>query len=284
MKKTTSLVAVLMLTAACAHNPQPQSKDVVTKDSAPNDAAKTGKVADESQREFKTMEDRFSYAFGLDWAEKLKTEGVQLNVALLAAAMQAVFEGGEKKMSADEATATIGIFREIHAKEKAEKRAAAGEKNKKEGPAFLKENAKKEGVVVTKSGLQYKVITQGHGRNKPKGDDEVKIHYRATFVDGTEFDSTYKRDKPHVGMPRELIQGVSEALQLMTEGSKWDLYIPADLAYGAEGSDPWVAPNAVLIFEMELLEIVKQAKPATQKPATKKPATKKPAAPEGVKK
>lgn len=251
MKKTTSALAIAVLTAACMGSVHSQQA---------NGAAPSEDAVDESQQEFKTLEDRFSYAYGLDLAEKFKAEGIKLNVALMAAAMQAVLEGGEKKMSAGEASATMEIYRGVYLKEKEEKRAIAAEKNKKEGEAFLKANAKKEGVVITKSGLQYKVITPGKGKYKPTIDDEVKVHYRARFVDGTEFDSTYKRDKPYSVNAKMLIDGWAEALQLMTQGAKWELYIPSNLAYGENGSDPHVGPNAVLIFEVELLEVERQKK------------------------
>jgi FKBP-type peptidyl-prolyl cis-trans isomerase len=149
------------------------------------------------------------------------------------------------------------VFEEVHLKKKEAERAAAAEKNKKEGESFLAANAKKEGVAVTKSGLQYKVITQGSGGYKPTVDDEVTVHYRGTFIDGTEFDSTYKRNKAYSANPKQLIQGWTEAILLMSKGSKWELYVPADLAYGENGSDPYIGPNAVLIFEVELLEIEK---------------------------
>lgn len=112
-------------------------------------------------------------------------------------------------------------------------------------------------MTVTKSGLQYKVITKGSGGYKPTADDEVKVHYRARLLDGTEFDSTYSRNEPYNTVPQALIEGCTQALQLMSEGSKWELYIPANLAYGEEGSPPYVGPNATLIFEIELLEIKK---------------------------
>jgi FKBP-type peptidyl-prolyl cis-trans isomerase len=251
MKKTISAVAILVLTAACTGADDQQSSK--SKDAAQQTAAK------QNQQDFKTMEDRFSYASGLEWAERLKAEGIELNADLMAEAMRAVFNGGEKRMSNDEAAATIGIYREIYEKEKAEKREVAAEKNKKEGEAFLKENAKKEGVVVTNSGLQYKVITAGKkAGQKPTLEDEIKVNYRGTFINGTEFDSTYKRNQPYTAAVSALMKGWIEALQLMSQGSKWELYIPAELAYGEEGSDPHVGPNAVLIFEVELLEIVKR--------------------------
>jgi FKBP-type peptidyl-prolyl cis-trans isomerase len=250
MKKNTSAIVLLMLATAFASGCDRQTQS--------QDASESEATSEDAQKDFKSLEDRFSYAYGADLGEKFRADGIKLNVALMAEAMQAAIEGGEKKMDAGEVAATLEIYREVYMKEKEEKRAAASEKNKKEGPAFLAENAKKEGVVVTKSGLQYKVITPGTGDYKPKEDDIVKVHYRATFVDGTEFDSTYKRNQPYSVPPRQLIKGFTEALQLMTAGSKWVLYIPAELAYGEQGSDPYVGPDAALIFEVELLEVEKR--------------------------
>ncbi|HEY6641849.1 FKBP-type peptidyl-prolyl cis-trans isomerase [Povalibacter sp.] len=250
MKRNMSVVAVLGLTAACMGgcSRQPQAKDV----------AEMEAVAEERQQDFRTLEDRFSYAYGAELAEKFRAEGIELNVALMAAAMQAVFDGGEKKMSAGEVAATMEVYREVHLKKKETERVVAAEKNTKEGEVFLRENARKEGVVVTRSGLQYKVITRGSGGRKPTLEDDVKVHYRGRLIDGSEFDSTYSRSEPYSTNPKMLIEGWAEALQLMTEGSKWELYVPADLAYGDEGSPPHVGPNAVLIFEVELLEIEKK--------------------------
>jgi FKBP-type peptidyl-prolyl cis-trans isomerase len=249
MKKTISAVAILVLTTACTGADDQQSSK--SKDTAPQTAA------EQNQQDFKTLEDRFSYASGLEWAERLKAEGIKLNADLMAEAMRAVFNGGEKKMSNEEAAATIGIYREVYEKEKAERRAVAAEKNQKEGETFLKENAKKEGVVVTKSGLQYKVITAGKAGPKPTVDDEITVHYRGRLINGTEFDSTHKRNQTYTAAVAALMKGWIEALQLMSKGSKWEFYIPAELAYGEEGSDPHVGPNAVLIFEVELIDIKK---------------------------
>jgi len=250
MNRYAGAVATLVLTAACvsACNQQPRSEDAV----------EAGLVPDEVQHGFKTLEDRFSYAYGADLAEKFKAERIALNVALMADGMRDVFEDGNKKMSAGEIAATMQVFQEVHLKKKEEERAVAAVKNKKEGEAFLIENAKKPGVVVTKSGLQYRVIREGTGSYKPTVEDEVKVHYRARFIDGTEFDSTYKRNEPYSVNAKMLIAGWAEALQLMTEGSQWELYVPADLAYGERGSDPYVGPNAVLIFQVELLEVQKR--------------------------
>ena len=131
---------------------------------------------------------------------------------------------------------------------------AAGEKNKKDGEVFLAENKKKEGVVTLPSGLQYKVLTMGNGK-KPRATDKVTLNYRGVLIDGTEFDNSYKRGEPAVFPVNGIIKGLSEALQLMPVGSKWQIVIPADIAYGEQGAGAQIAPNAVLIFEIELLGI-----------------------------
>src|SRR5690554_443409 len=210
------------------------------------------------QESFEDLNDRFSYAYGYDLAEKFKAEGLELNVELMADGMKAVFNDSEKKMSSGEVVATLEIFREIQIKRREAEQAVAAEKNKKEGEAFLATNAGQDGVVVTESGLQYKVITEGNGGYTPTDDDEVTVNYRGMFVDGTEFDSTYQRNEPYSVRVRQLIPGWIEALKLMSEGAKWELYIPADIAYGESGSGEYVGPNATLIFEVELLEISRE--------------------------
>jgi FKBP-type peptidyl-prolyl cis-trans isomerase FklB len=131
---------------------------------------------------------------------------------------------------------------------------AQGEKNKKEGEAFLAENKKKEGVKTLPSGLQYKVIKEGTGKS-PKATDKVSTHYRGTLIDGTEFDSSYKRGQPATFPVNGVIPGWTEALQLMKVGSKWQLFIPSKLAYGERGAPPVIGPYSVLIFTVELLAI-----------------------------
>ncbi|MCK7546287.1 FKBP-type peptidyl-prolyl cis-trans isomerase [Marinobacter bryozoorum] len=207
------------------------------------------------QTGFEDLNDRFSYAYGYDLAEKFKAEGLALNVDLMAEAMQAVFQDGEAKMSAGEVAATLEVFREIQIKQKEAERTNLAEKNKKEGEAFLAENATRDDVVVTDSGLQYKVIANGNGDYTPSDNDEVTVNYRGMFVDGTEFDSTYERNEPYTVKVKQLIPGWIEALKLMSEGAKWELYIPAAIAYGERGSGNYVGPNSTLIFEVELLEI-----------------------------
>ncbi len=251
--KKPSTVATLMLLAL--------SVAACNRSSPSEMLMEAGTVADLEQQEFKTLEDRFSYAYGADLAEKFKQEGIELNLDLLIDAMRAVLEGGETKMSSDEVAATLQVYQEVFLQKKEEERALAAAKNQKEGEAFLAANAKKDGVVVTPSGLQYKVITPGDGGYKPTEEDEVTVHYRGTFIDGTQFDSTHERDQAYSAKPKQLIQGWTEAMQLMSKGAKWELYVPADLAYGEQGSDPYIGPNAVLIFEIEMLDIEKYAAP-----------------------
>jgi FKBP-type peptidyl-prolyl cis-trans isomerase FklB len=144
-----------------------------------------------------------------------------------------------------------------------------GEKNKKEGEAFLAENKKKEGVTTLPSGLQYKIMKEGDGQI-PKSTDTVTVHYRGTLIDGTEFDSSYTRGQPATFPVKGVIAGFSEALQLMKVGSKWQLFIPSNLAYGERGAGDDIGPNASLIFDIELISIkeeaVKEEKKEEKKP------------------
>lgn len=207
------------------------------------------------QDDFENLEDRFSYAYGIDLAEQFKREGIELNIDLLTSAMREVFDESERRMSEGEVAATIEVYQEIHRNRKEAERAVIAEKNREAGEAFLAENASEQGIVVTESGLQYRVIREGNGGSTPMEDDQVTVHYRAMVIDGTEFDSTHSRNEPFTVRVNRLIDGWAEALQLMTEGAKWELYIPADLAYGDQGSDGYVEPGAALVFEVELLEI-----------------------------
>lgn len=249
MKAYSSTFALLLMGAALAGT---YSGPAFSED--PNQVETDEK---QSKHGFETLDDRFSYAYGADLAEKFKEEGIELNVDILAIAMKDAYRGGEMKMPDDEIAATLDLYQKVHTKKKEAERAIIGKKNKKEGEVFLAENAGKEGVIVTKSGLQYKVITKGNGDYTPTENDEVTVHYRGTFVDGTEFDSTYQRNEPYRVKVKQLIPGWIEALKMMSEGDKWELYIPADIAYGERGSGNYVGPNATLIFEVELLDIEK---------------------------
>nr|WP_010132055.1 FKBP-type peptidyl-prolyl cis-trans isomerase [Microbulbifer agarilyticus] len=205
-----------------------------------------------------TQEQKVSYIIAEDMANRLKSQEVALDPQIVAMALQDVASGRESRLSQDEKTKVIQVFQEnMQAKQKElmEKQEAdfkaSGEKNLEEGKKFLEENAKKEGVQTTDSGLQYKVITEGTGPS-PSETSVVEVDYKGTLIDGTEFDSSYKNGKPVQFPVNGVIKGWTEALQLMKQGAKWELYIPSELAYGPGGAGGLIGPNATLIFEVEL--------------------------------
>jgi FKBP-type peptidyl-prolyl cis-trans isomerase len=148
-----------------------------------------------------------------------------------------------------------------------EERKKQGEVNKEKGKAFLEENKTKEGIVTTESGLQYKILEKGTG-GSPRPTDTVKCHYKGTTIEGKEFDSSYGREEPATFALNRVIKGWTEGLQLMKEGGKWQFFVPSELAYGERGAGQNIGPNEVLVFDVELIEIVK---PETKKPETKEP-------------
>ena len=201
-----------------------------------------------------------SYVIGTDIGGRLSSQGFDIDQTALFAGLEDSLTGAEPRLSQEEAQAAITqVIEEQQARaaeqrEAAEtERAAAAEKNRAEGEAFLAANKEKEGVVTTESGLQYKVIVEGSGE-KPTAEDTVQVHYRGTLIDGTEFDSSYARGEPAEFKVNQVIAGWTEALQLMSEGAKWELYIPSDLAYGGRGAGSDIGPDAVLVFEVELLK------------------------------
>lgn len=210
------------------------------------------------KRELKTQKDKVSYAIGLDMGNSLKKNELDVDPNILVQAVKDVLSGGKPLMTEQEARATImAVQKDMQARQQA-KAKDLGEKNKKEGEAFLARNKAKSEVKTLESGLQYKVLTAGKGKS-PKASDTVTVNYRGTLIDGTEFDSSYKRGQPATFPVGGVIKGWTEALQLMKEGSKWQLFIPADLAYGESGTPGGpVGPNAVLLFEVELLSIKAQ--------------------------
>ena len=204
--------------------------------------------------ELKTLQDSVSYSIGMDIGRNLKGQMIDVNPDALAQALKDL-NGDSKPMLTDaQARSAMMAFQTQMMATHAEKMKTAGEKNKKDGEVFLAENKKKEGVVTLPSGLQYKVLTMGNGK-KPRATDKVTLNYRGVLIDGTEFDNSYKRGEPAVFPVNGIIKGLSEALQLMPVGSKWQIVIPADIAYGEQGAGAQIAPNAVLIFEIELLGI-----------------------------
>jgi FKBP-type peptidyl-prolyl cis-trans isomerase len=203
---------------------------------------------------FKTQKDKVSYAIGMNIGTTLHRQSVDVDPKVLEQGLEAALAGDKTLLSDDEARATLTEFQAEMRKKMQEKMQAAGEANKKEGDAFLAANKAKEGVVTLPSGLQYKILTPGTGP-KPTASDSVVCNYRGTLIDGKEFDSSYKRGQPATFPVSGVIKGWTEALQLMPVGSKWQLFVPSDLAYGEHGQGQDIAPNATLIFEVELISI-----------------------------
>lgn len=202
----------------------------------------------------KTEQDKVSYSLGMDIGNNLKRQSMEIDPEILARGLKDAFSGGKLLMSEEEYRNTMANFRkEMMAKQQAQMK-TKGEKNKKEGDAFLAENKDKKGIVSLPSGLQYKVIKEGEG-DTPKATDKVTVHYRGTLIDGTEFDSSYGRGEPATFPVNGVIPGWTEALQLMNAGSKWQLFIPSNLAYGERGAGGKIGPNSTLIFDVELLSI-----------------------------
>ena len=235
-------------------------------------AGQTTKPRTPSVLTLKTQKDRASYAVGLNVGRnlgaQLHQQSVDLDPAILLRGMKDALAGGKTLLTDDEVKAVLTQLQtEARArqqekmKEEQEKMEVATKENKKEGAEFLEANKTKEGVVALPSGLQYKILTEGTGP-KPTATDTVSCNYRGTLLSGTEFDSSYKRGQPASIPVTGVIKGWTEALQLMPVGSKWQLFIPSDLAYGERGADPrsGIGPGATLIFEVELLSIQDKAK------------------------
>lgn len=202
----------------------------------------------------KTEKDKISYSIGLNIGGNLKKDSIDIDVDAFSKGIKDAMSGSKPLMTEKEVQETMTAFQKTMMAKQAEKMKTIGDKNRKEGEAFLAENKKREGVKTTASGLQYKVIKEGTGK-KPSATDTVTVNYRGTLIDGTEFDSSYKRNEPATFPVNQVIPGWTEALQLMKTGSKYQLFIPSNLAYGERGAGPQIGPNATLIFEVELISI-----------------------------
>jgi len=201
--------------------------------------------------------DKLSYALGLGIGQQLKQMGLQENLVIedFAASIKDVLADNDLKVSHQEGQQIVNnFFRELEQKQNAAK-AEAGKAAKAEGEKFLTENAKKDGINVTKSGLQYEVLTEGTGK-KPKATDTVRCHYEGRLLDGTVFDSSYKRNEPADFGLQQVIAGWTEGVQLMAEGAKYRFYIPYMLAYGEGGAGAMIPPFATLIFDVELIKVL----------------------------
>lgn len=212
-------------------------------------------AANKKTVEFKTEMEKVSYVIGTQIAQNFIRQKLEIDIESLILGLRDVIASRELAISADESKKLMTVFRERMREKQATERSKQAAKNLAAGNAYLEENKTKEGVKVLPSGLQYKVIQEGTGE-KPTVNDKVKCNYRGTLIDGTEFDSSYKRGKPIEFGVKGVIKGWTEALQLMNTGSKWELYIPANLAYGERGR-PSIPPNSTLVFEIELLEVIK---------------------------
>jgi FKBP-type peptidyl-prolyl cis-trans isomerase len=206
----------------------------------------------------KTQKDKISYAIGMDLGSRLRKLSVDVDPELLSRGLKDALANSKTLLTPEEAGAAIGEVQAAAQRKQEEARQAAIAVNKNQGESFLAENKKKEGVVTLPSGLQYKILKQGTGP-KPGSGDTVVCQYRGTLIDGAEFDSSYKRGQPAEFPVTGVIRGWTEALQLMQVGSKWQLFIPPQLAYGERGAGGVIGPNATLIFEVELVSI--KAKP-----------------------
>ncbi|SDP27643.1 FKBP-type peptidyl-prolyl cis-trans isomerase [Desulforhopalus singaporensis] len=203
-----------------------------------------------------TFEEKLSYSMGFEVGNYFKSAGGDIQKEFLITGIEDAFNGESPVLSVEEMAQVKKEFGEKLQQEQLAQLEEMKAKNKADGEAFLVENKKKEGVIVTESGLQYEVLNAGEGA-KPTAEDTVKVEYVGTLIDGTEFDSTAKHGEPAQFQVGQVIKGWSEALQLMSVGTKLKLVIPADLAYGEKGAAPIIQPNSTLVFEVELLEIVK---------------------------
>jgi len=257
--------------------PPAAAKPATAAKPAQTPAAKTGAAAGaktQAPLTLNTQKDKASYAIGMNIGKNLKKDSVEVDPAVLYRALKDAYTGSKLLLTDEEAKTALTVLQtEVRAKEEAKTKAAAVE-NKKTGEAFLAANKAKEGVVTLPSGLQYKIIKAGDGP-KPTAEDTVLCHYRGALVDNTEFDSSYKRGEPLKIPVGGVIKGWTEAIQLMPIGSKWQLFIPSDLAYGERGApgSP-IGPNSTLVFEVELISIEPKAAPKEQPKEAPKEAPK----------
>jgi FKBP-type peptidyl-prolyl cis-trans isomerase FklB len=213
-----------------------------------------GSAGAQDKPSLKDQKEKISYIIGMDIGTNFKRQSIDIDPDILVRGIKDALAGTKPLLSEQEAKDTMASFeKEMRARQE-ESRRAVGEKNKKEGEAFLTQNKTKEGVKTLPSGLQYKVIKPGTGK-KPAATDTVTTHYKGTLIDGTEFDSSYKRGKPATFPVSGVIPGWTEALQLMEEGAQWQLFVPPNLAYAERGAGQIIGPNATLIFEVELISI-----------------------------
>jgi FKBP-type peptidyl-prolyl cis-trans isomerase len=229
--------------------------------SAPEaEAAEPAAAAAPADVSLETPEQRLSYGIAFGLGQRMAADGMPMEEAAFSAGFADAINGSEPRLTPEQISMEVQAYQEKSIAEQEAAMAVAGEGNLAAAASFLEENAAREGVVVTESGLQYEIVEAGEGAT-PGAEDTVEVHYRGTLVDGTEFDSSYQRGEPVTFGVGQVIAGWTEALQLMPAGSKWNLAIPADLAYGSAGAGGVIGPNAALLFEVELLSIPSQVAP-----------------------
>ncbi len=205
-------------------------------------------------KELKDQKQRESYSLGYQFGKNLKFQETEIDFDVYMAGLRDALEGREALLTQEEIRSTINNLQKRLAEAQQKFQKEQAEKNLAEGRSFLDENGKKEGVITLKSGLQYLVHSEGSGES-PQKSDTVTVHYKGTLINGTEFDSSYSRGQPQSFRVDGVIPGWTEALQLMNEGTKWQLFIPSALAYGERGVPQRIPPNSTLIFEIELISI-----------------------------
>jgi FKBP-type peptidyl-prolyl cis-trans isomerase FklB len=260
IKTITLLAAILLLLGdARAQQPPPSTPQQAPAAKSPQIPAAKPPASAPAKKPgasltLKTQKEKASYAIGLNIGKGLHKDSVDVDTNILLRGLKDAMAGGKTLLTDEEAKAVMIALQSDLRKKQEAKMQVAGEANKREGEAFLASNKTQDGVVTLPSGLQYKVLKEGTGP-KPAAGDSVVCNYKGTLLDNTEFDSSYKRGQPATFQVGQVIKGWTEALQLMPVGSKWQLFIPADLAYGQRGAGPTIGPNTTLIFEVELLSI-----------------------------
>ena|SRR5258705_5706097 len=251
------LAGSIVMSYGQTSTPTPATKPAVKKPAPATGKSTTAKPATAAPA-LNTTKDKVSYAIGADLGNKLKTSSIDIDPNILTRALKDVLTGAKTAMNDEEIRTTLtDLTKDLQAKQ-ATLNKEKSDKNKKEGEAFLATNKSKEGVVALPSGLQYKIIKAGTGP-KPTAADTVVCNYKGTLIDGKEFDSSYKRGQPATFPVGGVIKGWTEALQLMPVGSTWQLFIPADLAYGDRQAGPEITPGSTLVFEVELMSIQPKA-------------------------
>jgi FKBP-type peptidyl-prolyl cis-trans isomerase FklB len=248
------LAAATVLPNSVAQQQQPAQTQPATPPKSQPGAAIKRAPAKPAPLTLKTQKEKASYALGMNFGTGLRKQAIDVDPAILARGLRDSFSNGKTLLTEDEARAVLTQLQSDVRKKQQELAQQLGDSNKKQGMAFLEANKTKDGIVTLPSGLQYKVLQEGTGP-KPAATDTVVCNYRGTLLDSTEFDSSYKRGQPATFPVTGVIKGWTEALQLMPVGSKWQLFIPSELAYGDRGAGGQIGSNATLIFEVELLSI-----------------------------